>query len=421
MTVDSTTSRLKANVARLVGGSALSQLILFVATPLLTRLYGPDVFGIFAVYGGLHAIIAGIFTLKYDLAIVMPQDDVTARRLTFATMGLSVGFSVLSGAALALGALALGEVPPIHWLALPVGAITAAALTCSQQWGARANSYGDFAAGQVVGAIVNVTLASLTGVWSDGHVSGLLLGFVVGQAASVVFVVIRRPPAPGVPTVAEVVEAARAFCTFPLHVLPSRVVLTVGASLLPLVGERLYSIDDVGLYALANRMLLAPGALVGGAVSEAFRAELVQRLRRRERVEAFVLGLLARAAATAMVLIAGIALLGPLLFGTVFGERFVAAGSLLPGLAPLAMVGFLMMPVTHTLVATGRTRHDLMVQLVTNSLPVAALVAAWVLGRGFSDATWLVSGGSILGLCGALLVVRRVLQNVDAQLPTDAP
>ena len=392
----------------------MSQLILFAATPLLTHLYGPDVFGTFAVYGGLHAIFAGVFTLKYDLAIVMPADDATARRLTFTTMGLSAGFSALAALALVIGALIVGQMPPVHWMALPCGAITAAALTATQQWGARGNSYGDFAAGQVLGALVNVTLASAIGAWMDGAVLGLLTGFVVGQAAAVGYAVVRHPPARGWPTMSELTDAAKAFRAYPLHVLPSRVVLTVGASLLPLVGERLYSLDEVGLYALANRLLLAPGALIGGAVSEAFRAELVQRLRRREQNEIFVVGLFARAAAIATVLIAAVAVVGPLLFGTIFGDRFGAAGELLPGLAPLALTGFLMVPVTHLLVTTGRTRVDLVVQLVANTLPVGGLVVSWRLGLPFSQAIWLVSGGSLLALGGAVVVVRRVLRELDA-------
>lgn len=418
MAADAAASRLKANVARLFGGSALSQLILFAATPLLTRLYGPDVFGIFAVYGGLHAIVAGVFTLKYDLAIVMPPDDATARRLTFTTMGLSTGFAVLAGLGLTISGIVTGAVPPVHWIALPCGAVTAAALTCTQHWGARANSYGDFATSQVVGAVVNVTLASAIGVSTGGAVLGLLVGFVGGQAASVSYVLVRRPPARGWPGFVALRDTARAYRSFPLHILPSRIVLTVGAGLLPLVGERLYSLDEVGLYALANRLLLAPGALIGGAISEAFRAELVQRLRRRERNEAFVIGLLARAAGIATVLIAAVALVGPLLFGTVFGERFTAAGGLLAGLAPLAIAGFVMMPLNHVLIATGRTRHELIVQFIANALPVGALMLGWRLGLPFAHAIWLVSGGALLALVVTFVVARRVLRDVDAQTPS---
>ncbi|MCC7110400.1 MAG: oligosaccharide flippase family protein [Deltaproteobacteria bacterium] len=410
---DPGTSRLRANIARIASGGAASQLLLFAATPLLTRLYAPETFGVYAVYAGLHAIVAGLFTLKYDAAVVLPSDDRVARRLTVLTMALSVALSGLTGLGLLVWWRAAGRPPPWQYVGLPFGAVTAAALTVAQQWAARANDYRDFARSQVVGALVNVAVAVGAGALWQGPVPGLLAAFVLGQAASVVFMVARKPPDWTLPSRAELQQVARDFVNFPMHVLPSRLVLSVGAGIQPTALERLFSLDDVGQYALANRMLLTPSALIGGAISEAFRAELVTRLRERRANEAFTLGVLWRTAAIASALVGALVLVGPTVFGLVFGDRYAAAGDVARYLAPAALAQFIAMPLNHVLIAHGNTRLELLVQLFANLAPLTVLVGAALLGLGFAG-TLLCWSGAVVGALGVtFLVARRVLRSAD--------
>lgn len=410
---DTGTARLKANIARIAGGGALSQVILFAATPVLTRLYAPDAFGVYAVYAGLHAIVAGLFTLKYDVAVVLPADAHAARRLTVLTLALSTGFSLL----LLVGLLAwwgmAGRHPPWQYLGLPFGAVSAAALTVAQQWAARANDYRDFARAQVIGALINVVVAIGAGAAAGGAVPGLIAAFVLGQLASVAFMTWRFGPDWTLPSVAELGAVAREFRDFPAHVLPSRLLLTVGTGIQPTVLERLFSIDDVGQYALANRMLLTPGAFIGGAISEAFRAELVARVRERRANEALTLAVLGRAAAIAALLVAGLVAVGPTLFGMVFGERYAAAGSVARWLAPAAFAQFVVMPLNHVLIAYGKTRLELAVQAFANVVPLLVLVGAAALGLGFAGSLLAWSGALVVALLVTFAVARVVLRDAD--------
>ena len=88
-------------VSVLVGGTAGAQLLTVLAAPLLTRLYSPEDFGLLAVYASLLALIGVISSLRYELAIPLPEDDTEAANVAVLSLIL-VGISTLLSAVLVL-------------------------------------------------------------------------------------------------------------------------------------------------------------------------------------------------------------------------------------------------------------------------------------------------------------------------------
>ena len=85
------------NVSVLVGGTALGQVITVLASPLLTRIYTPDDFGTLAVFASFLSIAAVIASLRYELAIPLPEDDKTAANVLALSLSIVVGNSLLAG------------------------------------------------------------------------------------------------------------------------------------------------------------------------------------------------------------------------------------------------------------------------------------------------------------------------------------
>src|SRR5690606_34121366 len=67
------------NVATVGGGVAAAQAISVAFTPLLTRLYDPEAFGILAAYTAILSIMAPMATLGYANGIVIPETEDGAR------------------------------------------------------------------------------------------------------------------------------------------------------------------------------------------------------------------------------------------------------------------------------------------------------------------------------------------------------
>jgi O-antigen/teichoic acid export membrane protein len=63
------------NVLTLMTGTTIAQSIPVAITPILTRLYTPEDFGLLAVFVALTAILGSIANGRYELAIMHPEKD----------------------------------------------------------------------------------------------------------------------------------------------------------------------------------------------------------------------------------------------------------------------------------------------------------------------------------------------------------
>ena len=63
------------SVAVLASGSVLGQAIIILGSPLLTRLYLPEQFGVFATFGAVLVVLGTLSALGYHVAIPVPGDD----------------------------------------------------------------------------------------------------------------------------------------------------------------------------------------------------------------------------------------------------------------------------------------------------------------------------------------------------------
>lgn len=86
--------RFLLDTLQLGSGTALAQGITILSVPVLSRIYAPESFGIAALFGSIVIILSIISGLRYELAIILPENDSDG----FALFLLHAGLSVLSGA-----------------------------------------------------------------------------------------------------------------------------------------------------------------------------------------------------------------------------------------------------------------------------------------------------------------------------------
>jgi hypothetical protein len=120
-------SEFRRRVSVLAGGTALAQVVNFAVAPLLTRIYDASAFGNLQVYSSLMGFAMIVVALRYELAVVLPQDDETAANVAAVALTVVLGMTGLLSAAVGLvvshrwllrGA---GDLSSDLWL-LPIGA-----------------------------------------------------------------------------------------------------------------------------------------------------------------------------------------------------------------------------------------------------------------------------------------------------------
>jgi O-antigen/teichoic acid export membrane protein len=79
----------------LISGTAFAQLIPILLQPLLRRSFTPDTFGAYSVYMSLLGILIVISSLKYELAIILPEKDNEAMAVFFLSVILNFVFNLI--------------------------------------------------------------------------------------------------------------------------------------------------------------------------------------------------------------------------------------------------------------------------------------------------------------------------------------
>ncbi len=378
-------------------GAAGAQALVILSTPVLTRLYDAADFGAFTAFTAVVGILSVVATLRLEAAIGLPTDTSTAVAVAWSGLVSSMVVGVLVAALgeaasePVAGLFGVGHLAGLWWL---VG--TAVGLMGVYQvmsaWAVRVERYAalgvrDFSAG--VGQACGQVGLGLAGL----RPAGLLIGFGIARLAGMGGLMsgglLKQPR----PTPRQMARAVVRYRRFPLIASWSGVLNTTGTYAPLLVIGAYAGPTEFGLVGLAFRMIAAPSVLVGAAAARVFYGEGTAAIRGghpvlRQAVWASVRRLFLLGLAPSVALL----MLGPVLFGFVFGSDWQQAGAYAAVLSVGNLARFAVGGVTQTLLvlelATRQLRWDAGRLLLTAGLP----------------ATCLVAGGSVMTAVAALTV-----------------
>src|SRR5699024_758473 len=83
------------HVAIVATGTAAAQAVTMLLSPLITRLYGPQAYGLMGVFAAIVGIIAPIAALTYPMAIVLPKRNSDARGVARLSVYITIGIAAL--------------------------------------------------------------------------------------------------------------------------------------------------------------------------------------------------------------------------------------------------------------------------------------------------------------------------------------
>ena len=365
-------------ISLLVGGTAGAQILLVLGTPLLTRLYTPDDFGIMAVYAGLLGAFGAISALRYELAIPISNDDKEASHVTVLCLLTVLVTSAL--VALLISCLSdeisiLLGTPSLStyiWL-LPIGVLFSGIYNTAYYVAIRAKNFNVIAATRLKQSFASL-LTQLIG-YSAGTIT-LLFGTTAGQSLgslrlySITSHEIRRANI----EVNTLISTAYRFRTFPQHSTISTLVNTVGLHLPSLIIASLVSPIFAGFYSLAIKVIQQPTALLGGAVSSTFLAFAPEARRNGSLID-----LLNKLHERILIIGAPILLFAFLfsedLFPYIFGKDWSIAGEFAKWLSISVFFQTLWSPLSTLTTVLNLERHAMWGQVIALTLRIVSLAA----------------------------------------------
>jgi lipopolysaccharide exporter len=363
-------------------GTGAGQLIVVVSSPILTRLYGPSDFGVYAVATSIMAVLISVICLRYEVVIPLPESDAVAADVLalclLVTLVLAAAAAVVLGVAgsALLTLVGAGPLSPYSAL-LALGVFGGGVVAAFTGWAVRTKSYSEIAANRVTQSGTLVAAQLSLGILGLGPF-GLLVGVVAGSVAgsSRLAWVAWKSHATSFKRVSRtgMLSAATRYKRFPILSGPSALLNTFGLELPVLLVVAFFGAAVGGQYALAQRVIALPATLIGGAIAQVYFAEGARRAQQRpEELRGLFLRTSRSLALTGLGPFALVALAAPFLFGPVFGANWREAGLYVAILAPMFYLQFVASPTGATLDILERQDLHLSREIVRVSLLVGAV------------------------------------------------
>ena len=392
------------NVTMLVGGTAFGQAILTLISPILTRLYTPEQFGVFGTYQALLGVILVLATLHYEYAVPLPDDDdeamsvvVLAFGISFVVSGLVLLIFLLFGdqitnllsanevASDVTGIEASGEglsIRPYLWL-VPVGMFAYSIYNILSYWAIRKEAFGRLSQTSLIQSIGSAGVQLGLGFLAFGPI-GLILGHITNKAAGIGNLGRLTLPALRKANVswAGIRKAAVIHKNFPLYNTWSALLYNVSLELPVLLLVGLFGNTVLGLFVFANRILRLPMILVGEAVRKVFFSTAV-KARREGTLQEESSRIFTQLVKLGMPILIVVGITAPELFSTVFGAEWREAGRYAQLLVPWLLFNFLSAPLSALPYIFEKQKYELYFQATLAAGQAAALIVGGQYGDSF--------------------------------------
>jgi O-antigen/teichoic acid export membrane protein len=359
------------NASILVGGTLVAQVLLILIAPILTRLYSPDDFGLLAVYVSMLAITLLLSSLRYDIAIPLPKEDTEASNLVVLSLIL-VGINSFLVSILVLllsdsiaEMLSLPMLTNYLWL-LPIGILLGGIYNIFNQWSVRTKHFRLIASTKIKQALA--VLAIQLFAFKLGGLA-LMLGQIAGHAVGVTN--LARPDFSKVSWTG-IRKVAIRYQRFPIYSTPAGLARVLGVELPLLVLAAAFSPAAAGLYALTSRVMGVPAAILGGAISQVFVSNAANAYR-NDSLAPLVRGLYTQMSQIGLPIALLIMMLGPELFGIIFGETWRQSGEFARWMALWLYLVFVSSPITSITSVMERQKQGLVFHLLLLMFRIIAL------------------------------------------------
>jgi O-antigen/teichoic acid export membrane protein len=403
----------RLKVLQVAGGTAVSQGLLVLAAPVLTRLYCPADFGVLAVYLSLVSALVIAASFRYESALPIPADDREAAQLlavclllvALTTSAASVALYLARRRILSwMGAPNLGG---YLWL-VPVSILGAGFYQVFNAWAIRKGGYGQIARTRITQGVTTLGLQLAVGAVAPGPV-GLLVGDAVGRSngTRTLAALDWRADWAQVRTVrlGEMWKVLVRFRRFPLISSGTAFMNALNLRLPALLLAIQFGPAVAGGFTLAQRVFALPSSVIGESVAQVYFGEFALLSKgRTDRLMPLFRGTVRRMLILGLPVMLLSSAAGWFLFPVLFGPAWKEAGLFVVAIAPMALAQFAGACADGSLLVLERQDLSLYRELLRSGLLLGAILAAYRFRLGPARAVFLFGAAGTVAYIGYGLV-----------------
>ena len=174
------------NVATMMSGRTIAAAVALFTMPIVARLFTPEDFGVAAVFASISGLAATISSLRYELAVVLPERESAAQLLLAFTYRVLLCFCLAMLLLIAAYELSDATIATLdllgYWIwLLPLSVLFTGAIAVQESWLTRQKSFKAASTALVVGNASTSAVRIALGAISGSSVWGLIWGYLLGS------------------------------------------------------------------------------------------------------------------------------------------------------------------------------------------------------------------------------------------------
>jgi O-antigen/teichoic acid export membrane protein len=375
-------NHLLKSISILTAGTALSHFLLLITTPILTRLYSPEEFGVFSIYLSILYTVSVIASLMYDQAVPLPKDDQEG----WDTLVLSLLIAVFMSALTFAGALVLpigewAKAPELDgyvWL-LAFSVLGIGWFQAFNSWSIRIEDYPTISKSKINMNSGQMVSQIALGLFNTGTL-GLLAGEVIGRVSgSLTFIryIFKKKPQVRILSLKGLKKAFIRYKNFPLLSSWSALINVSGTHAPAVFLAAQYGPAIAGWYLLADKILTVPDALLGYSVKQVYMSQSAKLSTQSSEFIALFWLTVKKMVLISAIIIGGIVLIVPSIIPVIFGESWKEAGTYLQMISILYFMRMVINPISGNFYALESQTYQIISESIRFSLICLSMVLSF--------------------------------------------
>lgn len=349
------------NVLTLMTGTVIAQAIPIAAAPILTRIYTPEDFGVFALYTAIVSLFAVIATGRYELAVMHPSKDEDAKLIVI----LSLLINSILGFILAiivvifnLEIAGLFNNPKIgDWLYfIPFTVLITGWYQTFSYWLNRKKCYKQLSQNKVIqtGSITIVQFSEgYLGIGAEGLLAGHLAGWLISLSSISRSFDFQKNHF----CTRKIKQAAYLYRNYPLMQAPTSFLNAASSQAPVFFLTATYISSTVGFYNLTVKVLTAPIAIISKTMGQVYFQRISEIAQTSpDKLVSEILYTTKKLSVIAIIIFFPIMFYGKELFYLVFGPAWEEAGFYAQILSPAVAIKFIVSPISTIFLATEKIK-----------------------------------------------------------------
>jgi len=405
------------NVLILATGTIAAQLVVMGLSPIITRIYGPEKYGVLSLFLSLVAIVGPISALTYPIAIVLPKKDSEAKKIAHLSLSIALLIAVISGVLILIFSnnnsnfFGLKEINSYIFL-IPYIILFSGLIQILENWLIRTAQFSISAKVSFFQALIIQSSIVLIGLFYPS-VSVLILVSALGifLKGFLMWVFNKKKLNFSLSTIIKPTPDIRLIASrykdFSIYRAPEVLINSFSQSLPIFLLTYYFGPASAGFYSIGRTTLSIPTQLVGKAVGDVFYPRISEAANNKDPLTKLIIKATMSLALIGVVPFLTVIIFGPQLFNLVFGEEWLQAGKYARWMAIWLFFMFINQPSIKTLPALGAQSVHLKFTVIMLLVRVLALLVGYFAFKDDMIAIVLFSlTGAILNFLLIILVLK---------------